>query len=61
MGLRSALGQAHDYRSCSDPDCPRFACKVYREGRDAGEAAGQAEGYTEGYAEGYCDGTADSR
>jgi hypothetical protein len=56
MGLRSPLGQQHDYRSCTDPDCPRFACRVYREGYGEGRADGQAEGYIDGY----CDGAADS-
>ena len=52
MGL--PLSTQHDYQNCTDPDCPRFACKVYKEGIDAG----QAEGYAEGCTEGYCDGAA---
>jgi hypothetical protein len=55
MGLRQALGQQHDYQTCHDPDCPRFACKVYREGY----ADGRTDGVAEGYIDGYCDGAAD--
>ena len=52
MGLRQALGQQHDYQTCHDPDCPRFACKVYREGYQDGHGDGQAEGYVDGYVNG---------
>jgi hypothetical protein len=48
----------HDYRTCRDPDCPRFPCRVYREGRHDGHAAGYAEGHAAGYGEGYGDGHA---
>ena len=59
----------HDYRQCyyDDPDCPRFPCRVYREGREhgyrdghqRGHAEGHAEGYTEGHAAGYAQGYPD--
>jgi hypothetical protein len=52
MGLRQATGQQHDYQTCTDPDCPRFACKVYKEGHGDGRADGHAEGYVEGYVDG---------
>lgn len=46
----------HTYQDCPDSDCPRFPCRVYREGYrrgyDDGYAAGQAAGYSEGYAAG---------
>lgn len=52
----------HDYRECfydSQPDrgrpaqvCPRFPCRVYREGYQHGHDDGQATGYAAGYAAG---------
>lgn len=52
----SAAG-AHEYTTCDDDDCPRFICRVYKEGfengQSAGYASGQAAGYAEGYGEGY--------
>jgi hypothetical protein len=63
MALLPGTQRKHDYRTCRDPDCPRFPCRVYKEGKAdgrgggyaAGEAAGRAEGYAEGYAEGHAD------
>jgi hypothetical protein len=51
-----ALKAEHDYQVCADPDCPRFACRVYKDGYAAGHADGSAAGYGEGYAEGYATG-----
>lgn len=48
----------HDYRDCADPACPRFPCRVYREGDEAGERRGYDRGYQEGYADGFPDGIA---
>ncbi len=42
----------HEYADCTDEHCPKFQCRVYRDGLAAGRAQGQAEGYAEGYAEG---------
>ena len=53
MGLPAVLGQQHDYQSCGDPDCPRFACKVYKEGYGDGHGDGSADGWSAGYADGY--------
>lgn len=53
----SASAGAHEYTTCDDDDCPRFICRVYKEGFEnghgAGYAGGQAAGYAEGYGEGY--------
>lgn len=54
-------GNAHEYTACEDENCPRFACKVYKEGVmdgyavgfPAGFAQGHALGYERGYREGY--------
>lgn len=46
----------HEYQLCSDPDCPRFPCRVYREGYVAGHADGSASGEAIGYARGVSDG-----
>jgi len=45
-------GDGHDYRDCfydsqgdwnrAASDCPRYPCRVYREGHQHGYAAGQA-------------------
>lgn len=48
--------QAHDYQTCDDDDCPRFPCRVYKEGFANGRAVGYAEGYGAGYVGGYSEG-----
>ena len=35
-----ASADKHDYQRCTDANCPRFPCQVYKEGRQLGE-----EGY----------------
>jgi len=50
-------GHPH-YADCRDPDCPRFPCRVYAEGLEAGYQAGRQVGQAEGYAEGYAAGAA---
>jgi flagellar biosynthesis/type III secretory pathway protein FliH len=49
----------HEYALCQDEDCPRFPCRVYKEGWQAGYVTGRAVGYAEGYEAGYADGYAD--
>jgi hypothetical protein len=44
------------YSDCPDADCPRFPCRVWREGYAAGHAAGYAAGAADGYAQGVSDG-----
>ena len=56
-----AVKTEHDYQVCYDPDCPRYPCKVYKEGYAAGCADGRATGYSEGYTEGYAAGESDAR
>lgn len=58
--LRPSSQQAHDYQTCTDPDCPRFPCKVYKEGAEAGHASGYASGYGDGFADGYSAGSSDA-
>lgn len=48
----------HTYAECPDSDCPRFPCRVYREGRERGQAEGFAAGQAAGFAEGYAAGAA---
>jgi hypothetical protein len=46
----------HPYNACPDDDCPRFPCRVYKEGMTNGYAyAGicAPSGYPDGYAAGY--------
>lgn len=62
-GSRQGSGQTHDYRECfyhsqgdrhrAAEDCPRFPCRLYREGHEHGYADGHQAGYAEGYAAGY--------
>src|SRR5215472_14964721 len=59
MRLLSDVLERHLYQTCRDEDCQRFACRVYREGFEAGHAAGFAAGYSAGYSAGYADGYAD--
>lgn len=54
-------GDKHEYQACDDQDCPRYICRVYKEGfangwtrgYDRGYAAGWAAGYDAGYRKGY--------
>jgi hypothetical protein len=56
-------GDGHDYRDCfyasqetrhrAAQDCPRFPCRVYREGYADGHGAGYTAGQDAGYAQGY--------
>lgn len=46
----------HEYALCRDEDCPRFPCRVYKEGYEAGYRAGHTAGYAEGYTEGFQEG-----
>jgi flagellar biosynthesis/type III secretory pathway protein FliH len=48
----------HDYRKCTDEDCPAELCRIYREGRRDGYAHGYVEGEAEGYVAGYSEGEA---
>lgn len=50
----------HFYETCSDDDCPRFPCRVYKEGYVRGYLDGMAAGEAAGYAEGYSQGAADA-
>ena len=52
-------GNAHEYAACDDDDCPRFQCRVYKEGRADGEITGRQHGEADGYAKGYGDGFSD--
>ena len=48
-----ASADKHDYQRCTDDNCPRFPCQVYKEGLAEGRVAGLAEGYAKGYEDGY--------
>ena len=48
--MGSANGQ-HPYQACRDPDCERYACRVWKEAFE--------EGYDDGYRQGYDDGIRD--
>jgi hypothetical protein len=61
MGVLSDAQTQHRYQTCTDEDCQRYACRVYREGYSngkAGHAEGRAQGHAEGYSEGFGDGLA---
>jgi hypothetical protein len=53
----ASTGNAHEPAECDDEDCPRYGCKMYKQGYQAGEAdiagaayaAGRADGYSEGF------------
>ena len=59
MVVTSADGR-HDYQRCTDENCPRFPCQVYKEGlgdgRRRGFGEGRAQGYEDGYKQGFADG-----
>ena len=43
-----ASADKHDYQRCTDDNCPRFPCQVFKEGRQLGEDLGHARGHAEG-------------
>ena len=53
--VTSADGK-HEYQRCTDENCPRFPCQVYKEGFEDGHRRGFDEGYAKGYEDGYRDG-----
>jgi hypothetical protein len=48
--------EEHHYADCDDPDCPRFPCRVYKEGDRNGYHRGKAEAQAGEYAAGYAAG-----
>ena len=58
----ASTGNAHEPAECKDDDCPRYGCKMYKEGYENGYGDGHGAGYgagrSDGYAEGYADGAA---
>ena len=40
----------HDYRTCTDPTCRRYACLAWKEAFQEGRTGGLEDGYDEGYA-----------
>ena len=60
-----ASADKHDYQRCTDDNCPRFPCQVYKEGFGDGHQrgldegtrrAGTPEGFEAGYKQGFADG-----
>lgn len=43
----------HDYRTCTDDDCDRYPCRIYKEGWWNGWEVGRMVGFGEGHAVGY--------
>ena len=56
--LGAGRSDGHEYDECDDPDCERFPCRVYREGRERGDEEGYERGVADGYAKGFADGKA---
>lgn len=52
----ASTGNAHEYTGCGDENCPRFPCRVYREGFEDGRRRGFDEGKVEGAIEGFEEG-----
>lgn len=52
----ASAGNAHEYAACDDEECPRFQCRVYKEGRSDGITEGRQLGYDEGWMAGYAAG-----
>ncbi len=48
----------HYYADCDDPDCPRYPCRVYKEGAQAGYWRGYMDGESSGFASGFAAGLA---
>ena len=43
----------HLAETCTDDNCPRFPCRIYKQGYQAGYGRGHQDGYDEGHAAGY--------
>jgi len=54
----SVRNDSHLAEDCRDDNCPRFGCRMWREGYRAGFAAGYATGYAAGEAAGFAAGYA---
>ena len=54
-----APAEGHDYRRCTDDNCPRFSCQAYKEGYEDGRRHGFDEGHAEGFEAGYKQGFGD--
>jgi hypothetical protein len=48
--------QQHDHRECGDESCPRYPCRIYKDGYVRGYAEGAAAGYAAGQADGLAEG-----
>jgi hypothetical protein len=57
----ASTGNAHEPAECKDDDCPRYGCKMYKQGYEAGYADGHGAGYGAGRVQGYVEGHADGR
>ena len=51
-----ASADKHDYQRCTDDNCPRFPCQVYKQGFGDGHRRGYDEGRAQGYQDGHEDG-----
>ena len=51
-----ASADKHDYQRCTDANCPRFPCQVYKEGFGDGHQRGFDEGYAKGFEDGHAEG-----
>jgi hypothetical protein len=49
---------AHDYRTCQDRECRRYACQAWKQALDEGHTSGLDDGYQLGYQAGFADGRA---
>lgn len=58
MALATGTSAEHRYELCRDEDCPRFPCRVYKEGYRNGYDDGYEEGWAAGNAAGYAAGQA---
>lgn len=52
-------GNSHPYQACRDPDCDRYACRVWKEAFAEGYRDGREDGYRAGYEVGHADGIRD--
>jgi hypothetical protein len=55
-GFMARRDHEHHYSECGQDDCPRFPCRVYKEGYVRGYEEGSAAGYETGLADGFADG-----
>ena len=58
MAVDGPGSDEHNYRECTDENCPAELCRIYKDGRRDGYNGGYVAGETDGYVAGDNEGQA---